>query len=253
MKIAIVTGASSGLGVEFTKTIANKVKKLDEIWVIARRKERLEQLTEQFLDVKIRPIPLDVGNDNSYEEFAQLLKEERPDIKILINNAGYEKSGRFMKMEMKDILSMINVNIKGMTAINRICLPYMKEGSFAIITCSVSSFTPVPNQTVYSASKRYVYFVGKALREEMLDVGVNVLLLCPGNMDTDMNPKGQMRQSRQINSLPFLDMKKLTEKSLIKAKQGKAVYTPGTFYKFYRVTSKLFPSAFMMKIAKGFY
>lgn len=83
MRIAIVTGASSGLGAEFKKTIANKFKKIDEIWVIARRKERLEQLTEQCLDVKIRPISLDIKNDNSYEAFEQLLKEEKPDIKIL--------------------------------------------------------------------------------------------------------------------------------------------------------------------------
>lgn len=166
---------------------------------------------------------------------------------------GYEKSGKFADTKQEDILNMISVNIKGMTLIQRIILPYMQKGSYTIITCSVSSFVPVPNQTVYSATKKYVYYFGKALREELLDKDINVLLLCPGNMDTEMNPKGQGRQSQKINKFPFLDMSKITAKALKKAEKGKGVYTPGMFYKSYRVVSKIFPSLWMMKLAKKFY
>lgn len=172
---------------------------------------------------------------------------------MLINNAGYEKSGKFADMGQEDILSMISVNIRGMTLLQRIILPYMQKGSYTIITCSVSSFVPVPNQTVYSATKKYVYYFGKALREELLDKDINVLLLCPGNMDTEMNPKGQGRQSQKINKLPFLDMSEITANALEKAEKGKGIYTPGVFYKFYRVVSKIFPSAWMMKVVKNFY
>ena len=98
-----------------------------------------------------------------------------------------------------------------------------------------------------------VYYFGKALREELLDKDINVLLLCPRNMDTEMNPKGQGRQSQKINKLPFLDMSKITAKALKKAEKGKGVYTPGMFYKSYRVVSKIFPSLWMMKLAKKFY
>ena len=172
---------------------------------------------------------------------------------MLINNAGYEKSGKFVDMGQEDILNMISVNIKVMTMIQRINLPYMQKGSYTIITCSVSSFAPVPNQTVYSATKKYVYYFGKALREELLDKDINVLLLCPGNMDTEMNPKGQGQQSQKINKLPFLYMSEITAKELEKAEKGKGVYTPGMFYKSYRVVSKIFPSLWMMKLAKKFY
>ena len=153
-------------------------------------------------------------------------------------------------MSASDIQNMISVNVKGLTMVQRICSPYFAKDSFAIMTCSVSSFTPIPHQAVYSASKRYIYALGKALREEEKRNNVNILLLCPGNMDTEMNPKGQARQSKQINTLPFLDMQKVTKNALARAEHKKAVYTPGRFYKFYRVVSKVFPSSFIMYFAK---
>ena len=184
---------------------------------------------------------------------SERLEKDKPHVKVLINNAGYVKSGMFSDMRLEDVLSMISVNVKGMTMIQKTFLPYMEKGSFTIITCSVSSFAPVPCQTVYSATKKYIYYFGKALREELLEKEINILLLCPGNMDTEMNPKGQERQGQKINRLPFLDMDVLTTKALEKAEKGKGVYTPGIFYKFYRVVSRIFPSLWLMKIAKKFY
>ncbi|MFR1905033.1 MAG: SDR family NAD(P)-dependent oxidoreductase [Clostridium neonatale] len=118
MRIAIVTGASSGLGLEFIKTLINKYKDLQEIWVIARRKERLVQIADKYKDVNIRPVSIDLGKDKSYTELEQILQKEKPEIQILINNAGYERIGYFKDMDMSDIISIINVNIKGITAIN---------------------------------------------------------------------------------------------------------------------------------------
>jgi hypothetical protein len=253
MKIAVITGASSGLGMEFANTIIKKYNTLNEIWIIARREERLHELADQYGKIKVRALPMDLADDMSYPNLEKLLDKEKPEVQMLINNAGYERSGKFEEMSMRDISGMINLNVKGMTAVNRLFLPYMDTGSFCILTCSVSSFVPIPNQAVYSATKAYMYYLGKALREEMSARGINVLLLCPGNMDTEMNPKNKMRQSGKINRLPFLDMKLIAEQSLIKAQKGVAVYTPGKLYKFYRIAGKIFPSALMLKIAKSFY
>lgn len=166
MKIAVITGASSGLGVEFTKTIIKQYPKLDEIWIIARRKDRLKNLARHNPDKKIRAITLDLGADEEYSKLETLLSDEKPQISILVNNAGYECSGNFRDMSASDIQNMISVNVKGLTMVQRICSPYFAKDSFAIMTCSVSSFTPIPHQAVYSASKRYIYALGKALREE---------------------------------------------------------------------------------------
>lgn len=251
--IAVITGASSGLGVKFLEAVVNKYPQMDEYWILARRKERLDKLVEKYENKKVVAIEIDLSKESSYDGLIKRLENEKPKVKVLINNAGYEKSGKFTDMRQEDILNMISVNIKGMTLIQRILLPYMQKGSYTIITCSVSSFAPVPNQTVYSATKKYVYYFGKALREELLDKDINVLLLCPGNMDTEMNPKGQGRQSKKINKLPFLNMSEITAEALEKAEKGKSIYTPGTFYKSYRVVSKIFHSLWMAKLAKKFY
>lgn len=253
MKIAVITGASSGLGVEFTKTIIKQYPKLDEIWILARRKDRLEDIVKHNPDQKIRAVTLDLGVDEEYRKLETLLSEVKPQIGILINNAGYECSGNFRDMSASDIQTIISVNVKGLTMVQKICSPYFAKDSFAIMTCSVSSFTPIPYQAVYSASKKYVYALGKALREEEKRNNVNILLLCPGNMDTEMHPRGQARQSKQMNALPFLDMENVTKIALAKAEHKKAVYTPGRFYKFYRVVSKVFPSSLIMYFAKKFY
>lgn len=251
--IAVITGASSGLGVKFLEAVVKRYPQLDEYWILARRKERLDKLAGKYKNKKVVAIEVDLSDEASYDGLIKRLEEEKPQVRVLINNAGYEKSGKFADMRQADILNMISVNIKGMTLIQRILLPYMQKGSYTIITCSVSSFVPVPNQTVYSATKKYIYYFGKALREELLEKDINLLLLCPGNMDTEMNPKGQGRQSQKINKLPFLDMSKITIKALEKAEKGRGVYTPGMFYKSYRVVSKIFPSLLMMKLAKKFY
>lgn len=254
MKIAIITGASSGLGVEFTKAIISRYQNLDEIWIVARRKERLENTAQSYPNIKIRVIPLDLSDDTSYDELNRILIETKPDIKILINNAGLDINGRFDAMEVGDIINIININIKGMTVVNRLCFPYMMKGSFAIITGSVSSFVPVPSQAVYSSSKIYVKFLAQALREEVKEKGINVCLLCPGNMDTEMNIRSEAKvQKKKVARLPYLDMKMLTVKALQKAESGKSIYTPGAFYKSYRLLGKLFPASFMMKFTKNFF
>lgn len=253
MKIAIITGASSGLGREFTKAIIAKYPNLDEIWIIARRKERLEKFAQSYPNIKIRAIALDLSQDDCYDKLSDILKESKPEIKILINNAGLERTGRFDEMQLSDIKAMIDLNVKGTTAVNWLCFPYMKRGSFVINTCSVSSFVPVPLQTVYSSNKAYMMFLGRALRAEMKEKGVNVCLLCPGNMDTEMNPRSKEKiRKMKMSKLPYLDLKRLTIKALQKAESGKAIYTPGAFYKGYRIIGKVLPISLMIKLTKHY-
>lgn len=250
MNIALITGASSGLGVQYAKTIIELFPSLDEIWLVARRKDRLEKFAEEHKEVDIRPVALDLSQNSSYEELNQLLGEKNVNIEILVNNAGFERPGAFVSMSESDILSMIDLNVKGFTMVNRTCLPCMKAGSIGIMTCSISSFCPVPNQAVYSASKIYVRYLSRALREEVGKDGINILAMCPGNMDTEMNPKGGTSQSDKVDKLPFLDMRKITRKSIDLARKGHALYTPGIFYKAYRLAAKILPSACMIKIIK---
>lgn len=252
MDIAVITGPSSGLGKVFAEKVCERYPDLDEVWLIARRNDRLEQFAEEHPAAKIRPIALDLSLDSSYEVLAGILAEEKPDIRVFINNAGFNKMDRFDKAKKSDILSTINVNVKGMTMVNKVCLPYLSEGSFEIITGSVGSFAPLPGQAVYSGSKVYTRYFAVALREEMKKKGVNVMLLSPGNMKTDMylNAAGDgAATNAKTDKLPFLDLDKVTDTALARAASGKGNYTPMLFFKGYRVLCKIVPSALMAKIA----
>jgi len=245
-KIAIITGASSGLGKVFFEKVAQRYKDMDEIWLIARREDRLKELAAQFPQRTIRVLPLDLSDTNSFQKLDDVLSEQNPDVRVLINNAGYDKAGLFREMSQKDITTLINLNAMGATMISRCCLPYMHEGSYQIITGSIGSFAPLPWRAVYSASKAYVRFLARALHEEERKRGVNIMLLSPGKMDTEMFHQNST-DSGNMSIQPYLDLDKVTVRAMEKAEKGCATYTPMAFYKVYRFLAKIVPSALMVK------
>lgn len=152
MDIAVITGASSGLGKVFYEKVMERYPALDEVWLIARREDRLKELANEFPNKKIRILPLDLSSTKSFKILDDVMRQQQPNIKVLINNAGVDRAGLFREMKSSDILSLINVNAMGMTMVNRSCLPYMSKGSYEIITGSIGSFVPLPWRAVYSAS-----------------------------------------------------------------------------------------------------
>lgn len=248
MDIAIITGASSGLGREFARHIAERYRRLDEIWIVARRRERLETLASELgplTHAALRVVPLDLADPSSYDAFGELLTVVKPTIRVLVNNAGYEREGPLRGMRPADMLAMIDLNVKGTTMVNRVCLPYMSRGSYEIVTGSVSAFAPMPWQAVYGASKAYVRSLAFAIREEERRRGVNIMLLSPGNMDTEMNVRGS--GGGKIGMLPYLNLARTVERALILAERGRGEYTPMMFYKAYRLAAKLVPATLMTR------
>ena len=246
MQIAIITGASSGLGKVFFEKVAERYPQLDEYWVIARSENKLKELAEQHPRLKVRAVPLDLADTRSMETFENLLDEQKPDIRVLINNAGYDKPGLFREMKLADIYSLMNLNVMGTTMMSRLCLPYMNRGGYQIITGSIGSFAPLPWRAVYSASKAYVRFIARALHEEERKRGVNIMLLSPGKMDTEMFHQNN-KDSGNMSIQPYLNLDKVTVKAMQKAERGCATYTPMAFYKVYRLLAKIVPSAIMVK------
>ena len=246
MQIAIITGASSGLGKVFFEKIVEHYPQLDEYWVIARSENKLKELAEQHPQQKVRVVPLDLSDTHSMETFEKLLDEQKPDIRLLINNAGFDRSGLFREMKLADIYSLMNLNVMGTTMMSRLCLPYMNKGSYQIITGSIGSFAPLPWRAVYSASKAYVRFFARAVHEEERKRGVNIMLLSPGKMDTEMFHQNN-KDSGNMSIQPYLNLDKVTVKAMQKAERGCATYTPMAFYKLYRLLAKIVPSAIMVK------
>ena len=183
MKIAVVTGASSGMGREFALQLSGYVK-VDEIWVIARRTEALENLKEQ-IPVPVRPISLDLCKEESFESYRQLLEAEKPDVKLLVNAAGFGKFGDYDAISLEDDLRMIDLNCKSLVAMTRLTLPYMHSGSHVLQLDSLSAFQPVPFIATYGATKSFVLSYSRAVNAELKPKGIRMMTMNPGWVKTE--------------------------------------------------------------------
>lgn len=183
MKIAIATGASSGMGREFVLQL-NQYVQVDEIWVVARRQEALESLKAE-VSTPVRPISLDLLDENSFESFAKLLAEEQPDIRLLVNAAGFGKFGSFENISAGDDCRMIDLNCKALVMMTRLCIPYMRSGSHILQLDSLSAFQPVPYITTYGATKAFVLSYSRAMNRELKSKGIRMMAMNPGWVKTE--------------------------------------------------------------------
>ena len=183
MKIAIVTGASSGMGREFVTQLPQFVQ-VDEIWAIARRQQALASLQEES-KIPVRPISLDLGKEESFAALASLLEAEKPDVKLLVNAAGFGKFGAYHKISLEDDCRMIDLNCKALVAVTRVVLPYMASGSHVLQLDSLSAFQPVPFITTYGATKSFVLSYSRAMNRELKSKGVRMMAMNPGWVKTE--------------------------------------------------------------------
>ncbi len=250
MDIAVVTGASSGLGEQFVKNISKLYSNIDEIWIIARRRERLEALSKKS-KIKCRIVECDLTKADDIVAYANLLTQNSANVKILVNNAGFGKLGMFSEIPCSSNCGMIDLNCRAVTEMTQITLPFMKEHAFIINVCSIAAFVPNTRLTVYSSTKAYIMSFSKALRKELKAQKINVLALCPGPMDTEFLAVADIPpgESRVFDLLPRVNPDKASYGALIAARRGRGIYTPHPFFKFYRVMAKFIPHGIMMKLA----
>lgn len=183
MNIAIVTGASSGMGREFVLQLSQYVQ-VDAIWAIARREEALESLARQ-VSVPVRPIALDLLQADSFSRLEAILAEETPNIQLLVNAAGFGKFGSFANITAEDECRMIDLNCKAVLRMTRLCLPYMTSGSHILQLDSLSAFQPVPYITTYGATKAFVLSYSRAMNRELKPRGIRMMAMNPGWVRTE--------------------------------------------------------------------
>lgn len=183
MKIAIVTGASSGMGREFVRQLSEYVT-VDEVWVIARREDALNALKAEC-PYPVRPVALDLCNPESFQKLSALLADQKPDIRLLVNAAGCGKFGAFENISVEDDLKMIDLNCKALVSVTRICLPYMTAGSHILQLDSLSAFQPVPFITTYGATKAFVLSYTRAMNQELKGRKIRMMSMNPGWVKTE--------------------------------------------------------------------
>lgn len=195
--IAVITGASSGIGKEFTIQVAQKYY-FDEIWIIARRAEKLNELANEINSTKnfnvVRPIAMDICGKAGVEALKSLLEQENEkllkvessiSIGLLINNAGFGTYGPFAETSVTRQMEMVDLNCTTVTGCCGVALPYLTKDSVIINTASLAAFMPLGNFAVYAATKAFVLSFSVALAAELKDKGIKVCALCPGSVSTE--------------------------------------------------------------------
>ena len=249
MNIAIVTGASSGMGKEFVLQLPKYVK-VDEIWAIARREEALNDL-KKVSSVPVRAFPLDLCDPSSFDRLSIMLEVENPDVKLLVNAAGFGKFGGYQKISMADDSRMIDLNCKALVMMTRIVLPYMHAGSHILQLDSLSAFQPVPYITTYGATKAFVLSYSRAMNEELRKSGIRMMAMNPGWVKTEFfNHAFQTNGDNEVQYFNRLyeakDVVATGLKDLYKTKKQVSVH--GLPVKFQVLLVKLVPHSFVMKI-----
>ena len=245
MRIAIITGASSGMGREFVKQI-DAIESFDEIWVIARRKERLEEISKDSNN-KIRPISLDLMKRESIDELKALLESEKPDVAVLVNGSGFGRFGAFTDIDLESQLDMIDLNDKALVAMTHITLPYMREGGRIYQIDSLSSFQPVPYIGVYGATKAFVLSFSRALNVELKKREIRVMAICPGWVRTEFFDRAVTDDTITYYNR-YYDADEVVKRALKDMKKGRDVSVCGFPIRMQVRLTKLLPHKLVMKI-----
>ena len=219
---------------------------IEEIWIIARDINELNEVAKLYPNKKIIPISMDLSNMNEFSKIEDKLKQENAKIKLLINDAGVCSNGLFEEQDLNKMFTMIDLNCKGTTAMTKIYIPYIEDNATIVVVSSTSAFAPNVSLSVYCATKSYLSSLCVGLKEELKSKNINVCAVNPGMMKTKMN----LESTKSVSKLPEVNVEQAAYKSLEAAKKGKGSYTTGAFYKLYRVLCKILPSSLIVKFAK---
>ena len=244
MNIAVITGASSGMGREFVFAL-DKEERFDEIWVIARRGQRLGELKTKCR-APIRPLVLDLLKRESLETYGALLEQERPHIAVLVNAAGFGLFGTFTEMDREEQLDIIDLNSRALTGMCHLSIPYMSAGSRIYNMGSMSSWQPVPYINVYGASKAYVLSFSRALGVEVKDRGIRVMAVCPGWIKTEFFDHAVHDDTIKYYNRFYMP-EQVVAKALRDMKKGKATSVLGLPERLQVQLVKHLPTSFIMK------
>lgn len=192
--IVLITGATSGIGLELAKLFARNNY---DLVLIARNKEELVAVSQELQtlnEIFIKVIAKDLSNPNSPQEIYDELEKSGIEIDILVNNAGFATKGAFAQISLQDDLDQMQLNIVSLTLLTKLFLPAMlKQKSGRILNlASTAAFFPGPYMAVYYASKAYVLSFSEALSEEVKDTGVTITALCPGPTKTNFEKRAHV-------------------------------------------------------------
>ena len=242
-KIAIITGATGGLGQEFVRAVLKE--KPVEVWAIARNADKLNALQSKF-GRRVRPVVCDLSKRDDIERIAQLLESERPDVRLLINNAGIARMGSTADFSDDEISKLIDINCKAVSLLCGYVLPFMSKGSRILNISSASSFQPVPYINLYAASKAFVRSYSRALNVELKSRGITCTAVCPGWIDTEMLP--MVSGGKAIKYPGLVSPKRVAVQAMRDSEKGRDMSVCTLFVKYEHFLSKTLAHKTLMKM-----
>lgn len=247
-RVAIITGASSGMGKEFALEIDRKFNSIDEIWLVARRKERLEKLRSEINKPCII-FDEDITKEGFKDSFIKILKQENPRVKMLVNCAGYGIYGNVLEESIKVEKGMIDLNCTALTVVTLATIPYMAKNSRIINMASSAGFLPQPNFSIYAATKSYVLSFSRSLNRELKTKEIYVTAVCPGPVRTEFFTIAEKGKEKPAWKEMFMadadDVVKLAIKDSINKKEV-SVY--GMAMKLFELITKVLPHKLILDI-----
>lgn len=250
-KVALITGASYGIGKELAKVFAQNRYNLI---LVARSQEKLQALSQELTSrhgTSVKVMAKDLSDPSSAEEILSDLRQEKIPVETLVNNAAFGMSGPFAQEDSTRLMSMMQVNITTLTMLTRLLLPDMiQRGAGKVLNvASTAAFQPGPLMAVYYASKAYVLWLSEALSNELQGTGVTVSALCPGPTQTEFQKGAQMERSKLFRK------KKMQADVVARAGfqgliRGKRVIIPGLMNNFLSLLSQISPRTFSLRFIR---
>lgn len=247
--IAVITGASSGIGKEFTRQISDNGD-IDEIWIIARDDKRLYEVKNE-INKNIKVLALDLTCQSELDRYKEELELNKPNIKILVNCAGFGKFDHEENIDTNIKLNMIDLNVKAVVNMTDYSLPYMVEGASIINVSSNAAFQPVPYINIYAATKSFVLSYSRALNVELKYRKIKVLAVCPFWTKTDFFDRAidEDKKNVVINYIAMYEPEDVVRKALRDLyHSNKDVSIYGFKNKLQIMATALVPHRFVMKI-----
>ena len=244
-KVALITGASAGLGVEFARQLSKRGHRLV---LAARRKDRLEELAKELGNA--RAVAIDLSKANAAAKLLADVEAAGEHVELLVNNAGFGLIGRFAELDAKRERQMVDLNIGVLMDLCRAVAPDMIERKSGGIlnVASTAAFQPGPNMAVYFATKAFVLSFTEALHEELKPHGVKVSCLCPGPTRTEFGEVAGFGGNGLFDRTA-MNAPEVVEAGIAGLEKNRAVVVPGLVNKIGATSTRFAPRSVVRKIA----
>lgn len=242
-RIAIITGATGGIGREFTRLLVEE--DIDEVWTVARNEKKLEEVKKLYGE-KVIPLAKDLTHTEEICEIEEKIKRENAEVLYLVNNAGMAKMGSYQEFSIQELENTIDLNCKAPVILSNLCIPYMKKGSHILNISSASAFQPNPYINLYAASKAFERSYSRALNVEVENLGIIVTAVCPSWVDTEMLIKE--RNGKKVKFQGIVTAEAVAKQAMKDAKKGKDMSICSFYVKCQHVNVKLMPQKLTMKL-----